>query len=56
MQLGSEGAKIPLPTASPRQSHAVAPRKFNLCSSKGHRLAYVFIFNVKFCFVFGIFV
>ena len=29
MQLGSEGDKIPLPTAGPGQNHAGGPRKFD---------------------------
>ena len=37
MQLGSWGAVIPLPAASPGQAHAVAPGKFDFYCSKGHR-------------------
>ena len=49
MQLGSEGAVIPLPAASTEQSHAGGQRKFDFYCSKGHRLAYyLFVFHVKF--------
>ena len=49
MQLGSEGAKIPLPAAGPGQSHAGRPGKFDFYCSKRHRLAYyLFIFYIKF--------
>ena len=37
MQLGSWGAVIPLPAASPGQAHAEAPGKFDFYCSKGHR-------------------
>ena len=45
MQLGSEAAKIPLPTAGPGQSHAGRPGKFGFCCSKRHRLAYYLFFT-----------
>ena len=51
MQLGSEGAVIPLPAAGPGQSHTGGPGKFDFREncSKGHRLVYyLFIFHVKF--------
>ena len=50
------GAVIPLPKASPGQVHAGGPGKIDLYCSKGHRLAYLFIFYVKFSAVWGIFV
>ena len=57
MQLGSEGAKIPLPAAGPGQSHAGRPGKFDFYCSKRHRLAYyLFIFYIKFSVAWGIFV
>ena len=37
MQLGSMGAVIPLPAASPGQAHSEGPGKFDFYSSKGHR-------------------
>ena len=48
MQLGSGGAVIRLPTASPEQTHIGAPGKFGFYCSKGHRLTYLFIFYIKF--------
>ena len=48
MQLGSEEAKIPLPAADPDQSHAAGPGKFDFYCLKGHRLACLFIFYIKF--------
>ena len=49
MQLGSKGAKIPLPAAGPGQIHAGVPGKFDFYCSKGHRLAYyLFNFYVRF--------
>ena len=57
MQLGSEGAVIPLPAASTEQSHAEGQRKFDFYCSKGHRLAYyLFVFHVKLSAVWGMFV
>ena len=47
MQLGSGGAVIPLPAASPGQAHAGGPRKFNFYCSKGHTLIYLFTFSRK---------
>ena len=49
MQLGSNGAVIPLPTVSPGQIHAEVPGKFGFYCSKDCRLAcYLFIFYLKF--------
>ena len=57
MQLGSEAAKIHLPTAGPGQSHAGRPGKFGFCCSKRLRLAYyLFIFYIKFSAASEIFV
>ena len=48
MQLGTGGDEISLPTASPGQAHAGEPRKLDFYCSNGHRLAYLFVFYVKF--------
>ena len=49
MQLESEGAKVPLTTAGPGQSHAGGPEKFDFNCSKDHRLAYyLYIFYIRF--------
>ena len=49
MRQGSGGTVIPLPAASPEQSPAGGPGKFDFYSSKGRKLAYyLFIFHVKF--------
>ena len=55
MQLGSGGAVIPLPVASLGQTNAGGPGKFDFYCWKGHRLAYLFIFYVKFSAFWGIF-
>ena len=44
MQLGSGGDVITLSTASQGQAHAGEPGKFEFYCSKGHRLAYLFVF------------
>ena len=57
MQLGSKGAKVPLPAAGPGQSYVGGPGKFNFNCSKGHRLAYyLFNFYIKFSAACRIFV
>ena len=57
MQLESEGAKVPLTTAGPGQSHAGGPEKFDFNCSKDHRLAYyLYIFYIKFSAAWRIFV
>ena len=43
-------------TVGPGQSHAGGPGKIDFYSSKGHRLAYLFVFHIKFSAVWGIFV
>ena len=48
MQLGFGGVVIPLLAVGPGQSNALGPGKFNFYCSKGHRLAYLFIFYIKF--------
>ena len=48
MQLGFGGVVIPLPAVGPGQSNALGPGKFSFYCSKGHRLAYLFIFYIKF--------
>ena len=45
MQLGSGGAVIPLPAASPGQACVGGPGKFQFYCSKGYRLTYLFIFT-----------
>ena len=42
------GDVIPLPDVSPGQVHAGELAKFKFHCSKGHRLAYLFNFCVKF--------
>ena len=56
MQLGSGWDVIPLPTASSGQAHAGEPGKFDFYCSEDHRLAYLFVFYIKFSAVWGIFV
>ena len=63
MQLEHRGDVIPLSTGGDviplRESWASPcwePAKLNFYCSKGHKLAYLFIFNVKFSAVQGIFV
>ena len=48
MKLGSGGAVIPLPAVGPGQTHGGGPGKFDFYCLKGHRLAYLFIFCIKF--------
>ena len=54
MQLGSEGAVIPLPAAGPGQSHAGGPEKFEFFCSKGHIIYWLIIYSFFYikCSVF----
>ena len=45
MQLGSEGAVIPLPAAGPEQSNAGGPQKFNFYYSKYQTGIFIHFFH-----------